>query len=462
MLYSPTPKTCAFLALTREPGDPDALSDLFRLYPYPPAAAYRIAADITGAPVYRCAWCSDLCNDHHGTDTDDGTVCASCRDDAFHCDQCERTMHADDIAVVLHDSCYCQRCADRHLTSCESCGDYVDQNEAYHLSGYGDYCEGCYSDVSRYCEECGEDYHYSDSDEHEHGCHCEAPNRRFTFPNNGAGTVRDSTLFTVTLPSGIVSDEGIAAIAAAIDHEVNAPYREARETYYLSACTSDDYAAMQSVPHIPVSATLESVGPEWQSRRGNMTRRISSAFYKDHGLRLSQALISKVGNLARQHSASTAAYNLKVTRDLNGPASDYYHEDSCWFQSYYRSRCALKQWGGIGLLSYNANGTVTGRVWVQPLTAYLTPTHDATGAAAYIVYNGYGDLEGYAPARILAHLTGMTYRKVRFTAAPQYVNSDSGFLVAPADVLDSTDALHISNDDEHHTYDHAQHSHSHA
>jgi len=76
------------------------------------------------------------------------------------------------------------------------------------------------------------------------------------------------------------------------------------------------------------------------------------------------------------------------------------------------------------------------------LSSYCTDCHNATDWAgsvafdtmtpdAFIVFNGYGDLSGYGPARIMAHMAGMTYRKVAFTCTPMYVNGEQGYLVAP-------------------------------
>jgi hypothetical protein len=74
---------------------------------------------------------------------------------------------------------------------------------------------------------------------------------------------------------------------------------------------------------------------------------------------------------------------------------------------------------------------------VQPLrelegsgeTSFGT-THNTENADAYIVYNVYGELDGYTAARLVAYLTGKTYRKVLWVQEPQYVNGNTGYLVA--------------------------------
>lgn len=224
---------------------------------------------------------------------------------------------------------------------------------------------------------------------------------------------------TVQLPRGTVDDQGMARI---------------REALYAM---SGKWTATVDV--------VESVGPEWQTKRGNLTRRLSSAWHKAGLGKVDAQTLSKIGNIARAHSSDDASWHVEMTRDLNQSADAFYHEDSCWWQSYFASRCALKQWGGIGMRSYEDVGDCShrpdGRVWVQPLNEDLRPTHESAKAHAYVIYNGYGDLEGYIPARIVAHLAGMTYRKIRFSASPQYVNNNAAYLVAPEDVCSATEQI---------------------
>ena len=194
-------------------------------------------------------------------------------------------------------------------------------------------------------------------------------------------------------------------------------------------------------------------------------------------------LLSEIGNIGRAHSNGSNV-EVEVTRDLNLPAEDFAHEDSCWWQSYYHGRCALKSNGGFGLRSFGydeheeyeyvvgpwanpyytdpATGmprnyvptgkivrtpAVTGRAWVMPLRYVdgdFRPTFDAETPDALVVFNGYGDLEGYTPARIVAGMYGMTYRKVNFYADPMYVNGNAGYLVASEEIAANYDGGSVS------------------
>lgn len=65
----------------------------------------------------------------------------------------------------------------------------------------------------------------------------------------------------------------------------------------------------------------------------------------------------------------------------------------------------------------------------QRIETVVTPTHDTENPDGYIVFNGYGDLADYAPARILAQMVGMTYTKIGFSCEPMYINA-GGYLVS--------------------------------
>jgi len=208
------------------------------------------------------------------------------------------------------------------------------------------------------------------------------------------------------------------------------------------------------------SRDLYAIGAQWQARDGNYAKRLSRHAYKAHQLKLTPEVMSQVGTIARDHSTAVSV-TIEVSRELNESAGYWYHEDSCWWNSYSESRCALKTNGGFGLRSFSTGdpyADVTGRAWVLPLrlneNGYPLPTFDTRTPDAFVVFNGYGDLSGYTPARILAHMAGWTYRKIGFECNPMYVNA-GGYLIAPEDIAGRyTDgSLHLSVDQHARLYD---------
>ena len=297
------------------------------------------------------------------------------------CERCERQTDDDDLTSTLADDLICERCRDNYYS---------------------------------YCDDCEGWYHDGDAEDHEHeedassGC-CDSPQLRFTIRNDGCEPLANDTRVTVSLPAGTISAEGLQEIR-----------------YYL-----------QNQSLYDLSYDMDRLGDQWQQKDGNFAKRLSRLAYQRHQPKVTQEVMSQVGNIARDHSKPVDV-RIEVTRELNMSASAFWYEDSCWWQSYSYSRCTLKTNGGLGLRSFDEYGNVSGRAWIFPLrlteSGGLTPTFDTMTPDAFVVFNGYGDLEGYAPARVIAHMAGWTYRKISFDCSPIYVNS-GGYLIGPEQVV---------------------------
>lgn len=337
------------------------------------------------------------------------------------CDSCSEWEDAEGSAAVQGGATACEVCLGNHYTTCDVCEQYVHDHEIATVDGYS-YCDSCLDRYCYYCEECEE---WSRTEhEHQTSCDCEAPHPKFMFPANGAGAIGNDERLDVALPAGTIDQVGITAIVS-----------------LLYDATRD---AVGFISYDSIRSAVDAVGDQWQTKRGNYTRRISREYYSNLKVKLPDGVLSEIGNLARLHSSSASEWAVEFTRNLNLPAEDFCHEESCWWQSYYESRCALKNWGGLGLRTFNEYGDAEGRAWVQPLNADLKPTHDTMGAHAYIVYNAYGALNGYQAARIVAHLTSKTYCKITFHNSPQYVNEDKGFLVADEATCTNTEIVRLN------------------
>jgi len=363
------------------------------------------------------------------------------------CESCEEpgADGEDDYSGVKSGGYACQPCLESDYFWCNSCSEYDTTSDSQYVDD--DYvCEGCYDRYYSYCDECDESYHndYSEDHDHDNDCDCEAPGQSFLMRNDGEDPLANDTRVTISLPAGEIDTEGISKIARLL----------IRHDLYI---VSDIVQA-------------ETIGTAWQTGKGNYTKRLSREAYKVTGKGLSPEIMSEIGTIARDHS-KPVNFAIEVTRDLNQSAEDFYHEDSCWWSSHSESRCTLKTNGGIGLrtfvtteTNYGGYDSVSGRAWIMPLkvadgvgsfepgvnppAGALTPTTDTANPAAFVVFNGYGDLSGYTPARILAHMAGMTYRKIAFDADPMYVNSTAGYLIAPEEIATSyTDgSLYLSLD----------------
>lgn len=377
----------------------------------------------TGETVLRCNDCQSAHIQDDSTDYHGEPICEACAEDYYSCEDCGYLMHSDDSRWLDGlDRCVCESCSESYYW-CDNCETYDTQE-----------CQGCND-----------------------GCECCSPHQTFRFPANGAGTIQNDTRLSVELPKGVISKAGLVAILAAVTDTLPTaePMRQAAENYSHSGGTWGAYAEARDAHEANVrtaSKALDTVGDEWQTKRGNFPKRLASALHKV-GIKIPPATISEVGNLARQYSDDTSAYHVEFTRDLNQSADYFYHEDSCWWQSYSNSRCALKNWGGLAMRTFDSEDSdqddPSGRVFVFPLNKDFEPTQNAETAHAYMVFNAYGSLSGYSSARIIAHLAGKTYRKVSFDLdiSDGYVNSSAGYLVcSPDSIGDAPDSFSFSHD----------------
>lgn len=366
-----------------------------------------------------------------------GCPCSWCRER-------EREQRESEQLEQQEDKQHCEDCQDEHRPGeqcqrewCSDCDDWHERDSWGDITCPGWYCEDC-DDHHDYGEDCPSPYCGDCGENHAPGecayCYCEAPRQSFTVPNDGQPPLASDERATVHLAAGVITDEGLKEIRDCLQ----------REAWRLSADTDDrdGYEAF-----IKLSYDLDGLGSQWQTRQGNFTKRLSRHAYQAHGIKITPEALSRVGNIAREHSTA-ADVDIEVTRNLNLSAEDFYHEDSCWWGSYGYSRCALKSNGGFGLRSFSPDAdwdTVTGRAWVMPLRrdldGKLAPTFDTEHPDALVVFNGYGDLAGYAAPRVIAAMYGWTYAKMpAFGATPMYVNA-GGYLVGPEDIIQDTKSL---------------------
>jgi len=340
-----------------------------------------------------CADCAapDLEDDLHSTNGGHGDVCETCIESYSWCERCEEQSR--NVRSTLADDTVCQSCLDDQYSWC-------------------DHCEGYFQDGNE------EHSHEEDNDD---GCDCESPAQSFTVRNDGEPPLANDTRTTITLPAGVISDEGLYEIANYLrNHSRDLEPEEDRETMW------------------GLSYRLGDLGETWQTKQGNFTKRLSRLAYKELGLKIAPDVVSKVGCIARDHSTAVD-FQIETTRNLNLDPEEFGHEESCWWQSYFLSRCTLKSHGGFGLRTFDPRaGYVSGRAWVLPMRETeggdLTPTFETREPSAFVVFNGYGTLSGYVAARIMSHMAGMTYRKFGFSCSPMYVNGESAYLIAPEEI----------------------------
>lgn len=327
---------------------------------------------------------------------------------------------------------------------CDSCANPNWRSSWYGQAGqFGNVCQRCVNELY-FCHDCEEwsDYphEHEDEDDDPNFSRCPVPEPEFSFPAPGADheTIANDVQFPVISAGGVISANGMTEVANYLY-----PRNRHPQQYYMffDDADSDHY-----------------IGNEWTTKAGNFPKRVAKA-YLQAGLKLTTEQLAEIGNIARRHTSSGETYMVAFTRDLNAPASEFLHEGSCWWTSESQSRCLLKQYGGLAMRTWSvgestristtscqcescvrdatrvpvAAGRLRSRAWVLPLVQHgelaLGLTQNASAANAFVLFNAYG-LDGYEQARLLAQITGKSYRKVAFRFGDAYVNNGKGFLVA--------------------------------
>lgn len=341
-------------------------------------------------------------------------------DDLVICYRCDDPGDDDWFYVLGTGDSVCEYCRDNHYSACDDCDELWEYTTS--TSNGREVCEDCRSNRYSWCEDCEVYYpdDYGCGETHAQDCECESPALAFAVRNDGEPSLENDVRVTVTLPAGTISAEGIS--------EIGRYLRDVSCTFGYDDPARDNMWRL--------SYDLEPLGDQWQAKQGNYPKRLSRLAYTKYQLKLTPEVMSKVGTIARDHSTAVD-FEVEVTRELNRSPEEFAHADSCWWQSYAGSRCALKSNGGFGLRTFEGR-YVTGRAWVMPLRQTedecLVPTFETLQPDAFVVFNGYGVLNGYTPARIVSHMAGMTYRKITFTCSPMYVNNSAGYLVAPEEI----------------------------
>lgn len=358
--------------------------------------------------------------------------------------------HADGGFTDVNGALACKICKAQYFSECGECHGF--SSRLRNVEGGVRACEIC---IQKYasCRTCNIYYNQEATEvshRHDGSDCCSAPEEmmQFTMRNDGMDPVPSDTITRVTLPAGVLTNEGRAEIAN---------YIQAQRR--LTTNRDDQYA------WINLGGELSAIGDNWQTKEGNYPKRVSRFAFKKYGLKVSAEVMSEIGNIGARHTVAVD-FDVEFSRLLDQTATEWGHGGSCWWQSYYHCRCAMKSNGGVGLRSVNgkrdgSKGKVLGRVWLYPLkktsnkprngdpvNGWLVPTFNTETPDAFVVYNGYGNLQGYAAPRLIANMQGMTYRKVDMqlltTPKTGYINSGSGYLVAPEEIATHFTDGHIN------------------
>lgn len=247
-------------------------------------------------------------------------------------------------------------------------------------------------------------------------------------------------LQTLEVPQSELSDEGQTLILNEIEYHNNIPPR------LLLAGLPEDWTWEWKAAHGTYAGTL--------------SKRLQSFVFKKFQGKLSEETVTRIGNLASEHTLNANTFIFDFDQSLEWHAGDYGDEGSCFWSQKVWSLPMLHHFGAFALRLYAPQTSPLkppqgmGRALVLPWS-HLSEKGRAVGDPdCLLVFNGYGQfsdkyrnaqgkrygtMQVLDYARLLAMFLGVSYERVTLTINgstddPIYINNGGNcILVAPAD-----------------------------
>lgn len=291
------------------------------------------------------------------------------------------------------------------------------------------------------CATCQGYYPREDQQYHQHNgsdC-CFSPVEEFTINWAGHDPIPNGVITKVSLGEGEITSSGLHSIHTYLWQQRVVVERE------------QGVQAREDLRSLVNSIYRAELGVAYKNSKGSFAKQVSRHAYNKYKLVIKPEWMTEIGNIAKAHCGA-GDYFIETTRLLDQTAAELGNAGSCWWQSFWHSRCIMKSNGGFGMRTYDGpDGDVTGRTWVVPLRMgkfpsqgrpKFEPTFDTNTMDGFLVFNGYGRLPDPQNAALVASMNGMKYVRVETRTPYQnqegrglYVNGNSGFLVASDEAI---------------------------
>lgn len=250
--------------------------------------------------------------------------------------------------------------------------------------------------------------------------------------------------FEVSVPDGELSDEGLQEILELVGNSIRT------QPDQIMKDLPEDWSWAWKVAHGTYAGTL--------------SKRLQSFVFKKYTDKLSDQVVTAIGNLANQHTLNGRDFIFDFDNTLDWHAGDYGDKGSCFWGEKVYVLPTFRHFGGFAMRIYLKQERTeeykgVGRALIYP---YLKVGHGYqpqrwTEPDALLVFNGYGkeaanygmsnsgqhygQMQMLDYARLLAMFLGVSYQRARLsingsTRDPLYVNNEGSVtVVGPVDEI---------------------------
>lgn len=190
----------------------------------------------------------------------------------------------------------------------------------------------------------------------------------------------------------------------------------------------------------PLPAGFEWV---WSTERGTLPKRIASALYNEHGFKMDDESLGKIGTIGSMHTEKKDVFYIDFTKSINWTNGDFGDSASCfWTTAERRPARKMIEENGFAIRFYNSPDSFKGygRAWCGDVSKQIDRPDDD----AYVMFNAYG-LDLLSAARVMANYLGLEYRTTavlcnnQATEGTLFINSSGrGIFIASSSTLEQT------------------------
>ncbi len=190
------------------------------------------------------------------------------------------------------------------------------------------------------------------------------------------------------------------------------------------------------------------IGLSWKSKLGTFPKRLSRYLYKNHQLKLSPEVMSKIGNIARENSIINEKYKIDFVDKFNWDDGDFGDDGSCFWSDHSETKDYMEESEDFAAIRFfddncedgGCNGCGKARSWIY-----------GNGGGFYIIFNayGYGLLR---QTRIMAYNLGLSYKKITLKnngedSGKLFINNGNGYIIGEQEKISEINSFDFRVDE---------------